>query len=179
MENSKKIDKLVVVANKTGESNVYAVHLETENGVYLKHPLCPKVFIYEDKTELDKVPVVQKSSMERCLDFALSQQNLLDFHANLELKIMSLSFVVTKKWSNRQKKFLSMICGDIAKIHLQNSVYLALKIINDNSALLDDFNKYWYEHERYAPIFAGKTQFKTDREKGTIFNMAGFILAQI
>lgn len=173
--------KLVTVANTNGESNVYT--LEREDGesgeVLLSHPISSKSFILKDIKDLDKVPAVPKSPYERCLEYVLQHADYFDFERRAEIACLATNFVVNRKFTDRLRNLLARLVGVPAKIKFQNSAKAAIEFVNENKALLDDYHNRVYHNVTYNPIFKGVSRPENGRQLETVFNLAGFLLAQI
>lgn len=152
-----------------------------ENGstfCLLYHPLAPETFIKKSITDINtNMTVFQKSPLEKCLYFVNKNNNLLDYDNSCETRALNLHFAVHRVFSNSQKQKLSNICGHIAAIKLDGNLEQMIKLVNENKALLDDFNLGWYS--TYESFFTGKEKIKFKNHRTTIINIAGFVLAQL
>lgn len=173
-----KAGELVTIsldANNTA-SNVYVVHRKLDGESLLKHPLYPHCFILKRDEELNKVAATWKNPTERCLEFIMRNKQILDYNALAEVEGICAYFVINRRLTPRQKKEISGICGKIASIVLENSLSAAVRKTVENEGLLDDFNMKWYASLR--GVYEGK-QNPTPRQWNTVFNIAGFVLAQL
>ena len=53
----------------------------------------------------------------------------------------------------------------------------AMDIIVENEGALDEFNMMWYNN--FSELFKGNQQITSKKQRGSIFNMAGFVLSQL
>lgn len=150
---------------------------------FLNHPnLAPNAYI---KIEADSFEALQgqqvqtqgKSDTHKQLDFLRKFQEYLSYEETLRLESLCEAFVINRCLSKEQKKLLSDLCGKVAQIHLNDDINLAIRKINENAALLDNFNMNWYYNLK--SYFSGKKKIDSRGKRLTIFNMAGFILAQL
>lgn len=165
-------------------SNVYAVvgHVSDDDGdvsdaVILSHPLHPNVFLIKHISDLNTVQANIKDSTERSIEFAMKSQDKLDHNMKGDLEALRLCFVVNKTLTNNQKNTLSNICGVISSIYFHNDISIAMKYVIDNNAVLDDFNRMWYIN--FKDLFFGRKPIGSPKQRATIFNIAGFVLAEL
>lgn len=150
--------------------------------IFLNHPLASKVFLKVEAKNFDELQSIQiqtqgKSDTQKQLEFCKKYEKYLGYEENLKLLLLCESFVINRSLGNEQKKNISDLCGTIAKIHLNNDIKLAVKIVNDNSPLLDDFNRNWYNNLKL--YFSFSKEIDSRGKRSTIFNMSGFVLAQL
>ena len=145
--------------------------------VQLTHPLCPRIVIEYGEQSINNVGSILKDSTERSLDFAMHNKELLDYNTVADLEALCMYFVVTRKLTPKQKSILSMICGLIASIRFNNEIKDAMTFIVKNEGLLDDFNKMWYDN--FSGLFKGRQNITSKKQRGSIFNIAGFVLAEL
>lgn len=173
-----KNDVVTVRFENTVSSNAYLVDTDDGNdSVLLKHPLFPECLLRLNRADLDLVAPNVKDSTERSLDFANSNQKYLDYNTLADHEALCLYFVVRRKLTPRQKKLLSDICGSIASIKLNDDVKIAMELIKAHEAILDDFNTMWYRN--FNGLFTGKQTITSKKQRSAIFNIAGFILAEL
>lgn len=181
----KKDDLVTVQLDETNKaSNTYIVlgHIVDDEGdatdaVALYHPLHPKCFIIKHISELNKVQANLKDSTERSLEFSMKFQDYLDHNSKGDLEALRLYFVVHRKLTNRQKNNLANICGTIASIHFNNDISIAIRYVIENNAVLDEFNKMWYIN--FKDLFMGRKPIVSPKQRASIFNIAGFVLAEL
>lgn len=172
--------QLVTVANVNGESNVFVVEQELgDDKVLLNHPLSVNAFVIKNLNELDLVQAVQKSAYERCLEYVVQNKDFFDFERKAEINCLCVSFVVNRKFTDRLRNLLVRLVGVPAKIQFNNSAKAAIEFINKNKALLDDYHNRVYHNKTYFPIFSGASRPEGGRQLETVFNLAGFLLAQL
>lgn len=176
-----KKDEVVTVQldENNNSSNTYRVFgmVEDTDFVILYHPMNYDCMIIRKKDELNKVQATLKDSTERAIDFALKNQNELDYNYRGDLEALTLYYVVNRALTNHQKNQLSNICGTIASIHFHNDVDLAREVVNKNSALLSPFNRMWFDN--FKDIFSGKKPIVSPKQRVTVFNIAGSVLAEL
>ena len=168
----------VLLEANTVASNTYVVARKLEDECVLSHPLYPNCFIIRKDSELNLVAPATKSPIERCIEFTRKNAEYLGYEAAVEMESLAAYFVINRKFSLGQKKRITIACGKIAAIMLGNDVSEAIRIVNSNRALLDSYNIQWYEHRDFAPIFQGGVR-PTPKQWNTVFNLAGFVLAQL
>jgi len=158
-------------------SNTYLVESDCGDTVLLQHPLFPECLIRSPKDSLDVVAPNIKDSIERSLDFAKKNSGFLDYNTTADLEALSLYFVVRRKLTPRQKNLLATMCGTIACIKLNNDIRAAMTLITNNSAILDEFNTLWFRN--FSGLFSGKQPITSKKQRASIFNMAGFVMAEL
>jgi hypothetical protein len=167
----------VNLGERSTSSNTYRVERKLDGECLLSHPLSPDCVILKPDHELNTVLAQLKSPTERCLEFSSKWRKYLDFDDACEVEALCLYFVVRRSLSARQKKNLSNLCGTIAAIYFQNEITQATKLVNENRALLDSFNQTWYNN--FEKYFQGKKPIETRGARAAIFNISGFVLAQL
>lgn len=158
-------------------SNTYAVARKLEGESLLSHPLVPNVFLLKKDEELNLVGATLKNDEERCLAYALKFQKYLDYDDVAVLEALSMYFIVHHRLTKRQNKLLANMAGEIAKVYCNNDLEIAIRTVNENRALLNDFNRHWYEN--FEKIFQGSQRKISVAQRAGIFNMCGFVLAQL
>lgn len=173
----KSEDLVTVKFDNVVSSNTYIVDSVEQESVLLKHPLFPLCLLRYSKNELDLVSPNVKDSTERSLDFVNKNSNYLDYNTVADHEALCLYFVVRRKLTPKQKNILSNICGQIAAIKLNNDLKVAMDLIKNHEAILDDFNAMWYRN--FSGIFVGKQVITSKKQRAAIFNIAGFVLAEL
>lgn len=158
-------------------SNTYVVESDDGDTVLLYHPLFPTALIRTQKQRLDLVSPNVKDSIERALDFVKSSGQYLDYNTLADHEALCVYFVIRRKLTPRQKNALSNICGTIASIKLNNDIKAAIDLVTANSAVLDDFNMMWFRN--FSGLFSGKQPITSKKQRAAIFNIAGFVLAEL
>ena len=173
-----KAGAVVTVQNSGSNeaSNTYLIVKCQKDEVLLHHPLTDEVFIKANKEGLNKVQATLQNSTEKCLGFAKAEKNHLSYSARADLQAMIYFFVVEKTLTSKQRAELANICGKIASIKLQNNTKTACDIALRGSALLDDFLVPQFNN--IVKILEQPNLIRTKTERFTIFNIAGFLLAQ-
>jgi len=160
------------------EANTYIVaKLLSNDQVLLSHPLSGDYYIIKNLRELNTVPAREKSPFQRCLEYAKKNSKYLDFQTQGDVKTLCISYGLNRTLSKNQKQSISGICGIIASIHCNDDLNNALDLVNKNKALLDDHNRMWYSN--FIKFFEKKDRVKSKSQRISIFNIAGFVLAQL
>ena len=165
-----KFDNLV-------SSNTYVVETDEGPSVLLQHPLFPDALMRRRKDELDLVAPNVKDSIERSLDFVKKNTEYVDYNTLADHEALCMYFVMRRKLTPRQKQILSNICGTIASIKLNNDVKAAMAIVAAHAAILDEFNAMWYRN--FQGLFSGKQPITSKKQRAAIFNIAGFVMAEL
>ena len=176
----KEIKKGDVVTIELGEnnnsSNTFVVAEKMGEEALLHHPMQPNVYLRYRDTLLNNAFAMPKEVYEKCLQFALKYQSYLDVDDTSVLVSISLYWVVNRQLTSVLKKLLADVCGKISKIHCNNDLSIAIKIVNENAALLNEFNHMWYHN--FRAYFLNKKVPETVGVRTVIFNICGFVLAQ-
>lgn len=172
-------NSIVTVDLKNNDvSNTYLVdQIINESEALLFHPLYPTILLKRKLSELNVVASNIKDSTERSLDFAKRQKSLLDVNMICDLDALCMYFVVTRRLTKKQKFVLSTVCGFLAKQQFESNIDQTMKFIVSNEALLDEFNRLWYNN--FNDIFNGKRSITSKKQSDAIFNIAGFLLAEL
>lgn len=185
----KKIKKGDLVTFDSGSysnaSNTYEViefykkNLDADyTHAFLAHPLVKEsCYLLKPLEQLNIVLGRLKNPTEKCLEFSHKYSNYLGYRLQADLDALSLYFFIHRDFAPNQKETLSFICGKISSVLTNNDLKMAAELVNSNIALLDDFNKIWYENLRI--IFKDVTKATTKPKKSAIFKIAGFVMAQI
>ena len=148
-----------------------------ESAVLLKHPLHPEARLLRPESTLNKVSANSKDSTERSLEFAAKYEKYLDYDSRAELEALNLYFFYHRNLSRKQKGTLGNICGVIASIYFNNDIAQTMKYIEDHKAVLDAFNNMWFVN--FKDLFNGTTPITSVKQRSAIFNIAGFVLAEM
>lgn len=170
-------DIVTVKFENAVSSNTYKVESDYGDTVLLYHPLFPECLLRFQAHELNVVHPNIKDSIERALDFVNKNSKYLDYNTVADHEALSLYFVIRRKLTPRQKNILSTICGTIASIKLNNDVKAAMDLVVTNAAVLDDFNAMWYRN--FSGLFSGKQPITSKKQRAAIFNIAGFVMAEL
>lgn len=171
-------DKIITYEfSNDASSNTFIVDTEEGESVLAKHPLADGVLVRLNKNKVNTVPANVKDSIERALDFVKSNINFLDYNAKADLEALSIYFVVTRQLSPKQKSRLASMCGKIAVFKLNNDIRSAMSLIRENEGVLDDFNSMWYK--KFRDLFTGKASITSKKQRSALFNMAGFVMAEL
>jgi hypothetical protein len=174
-----KADSLVTVdlGKYSNSSNTYRVVALLEGGkVLLTHPLNEDCFIIKSDADLNKVAPTLKSGTERCLDFCAKNRAVLGYKSTATLDALCYYFIIKKDLAANQKEELATLCASIATITLNSSLSNAFALIEENIAVLDDFNKAWYARIKETQKNSKVLEPKITKQ---VFKIAGFVLAQI
>lgn len=171
-------EKLVTLnVGSDSVSNTYVQYELKLDEVLLCHPMLPSVFIVKQRGELDSVSASPRNAEERQLSYCNKYRKYLDFDNSSMLDALILYHIVYKKFGNKQKSSLNVICGKIAEIYCDSDLERAIDVVNSNEALLNSYNAYWYR--TFERFFKKGKQPETKQQRDAIFNMAGFVLAQV
>ena len=170
-----------LVTVKFGENNIssntYKVVAKDGEICFLTHPIAPECFISRKTSELNTVAANLKSPIEKCIEFVNSKLEYLSFNNRLEFESLKYFFLVKRSLTSNQKAFLAKMCGKISKIKMESDVNSAAQLVLYNVALLDDFNSMIFN--KLKKRFENTNSINNEGQRITIFNMAGFILAQL
>lgn len=159
-------------------ANVCIVDSIVGDTAYLYHPLFPECFIRRPLAELNKHPVRTKDPNQKCLQYIRRNENLLSYIKRQELDALCLNFVVRRELTPKQLQTMAALCGDVARIKLNNNLEAAVLGVVQNKGLLDGFNLRWYNDKDFKPIFQQR-RTPTKNQFSILFRMAGFVLAQL
>ena len=173
----KKDDIVTLKLENTTASNTFIVKSIDNGKALLFHPLAPTVYIEEPLENLNTVAATLKDSSERNLDFARANSKFLDFNTNADLDALCLYFAVTRKLTPKQKGTLANMLGRVAAIKFDNDISAAMEYVKKNAGVLDDFNGMWYRN--FRKLFSGKKLIVSSRQRDSIFNITGFVLAEL
>lgn len=158
-------------------SNTFSVDTDEGSSVLLTHPLACGLLFRVDKQTINTVSANLKDSTERCLDYANINKSYLDLNTKEDIEFLGIAFFLKRKFTSRQKKMLSDICGSIASIKFNDNLKQAMDIVSKNTYLLDDFNLMWYTN--FKGVFTGQQRIVSKKQRDVIFNMAGYVLAEL
>lgn len=178
-------DKLIKVGDlvtlQVGEfstvSNTYKVERKLEAESLLSHPLAPGFLILKKDDELNSALGILQNDLEKCLSFAKKHDEYLGYSLKSDLDALCMYFVIKKNITSKQRNELSNMCGKVASVILNNNMQLALMKIRENKILLDDFNIALFN--AYKEVIEDPLKIKDKSARYTIFNISGFILAQL
>jgi hypothetical protein len=168
-----------VVTYDFGTSSSNTCNLDTieDFTVLVSHPLAPGILIRLEKARINTVSANGKDSTERALDFANANKNMLDHNTRIDLFSLGLFFVVGRRLTPRQKHALANICGILAANKFNEDLKSAMSFVSQNIGLLDEFNLMWYNN--FKGLFSGKQPVTSKKQRGAIFNIAGYVLAEL
>lgn len=158
-------------------SNAFYIDSVESETVLLTHPLASGVLIRVPKNELNTVNANLKDSTERCIDFAHANKSFLDYNTIQDLECIGIFFFMKRLLTPRQKQVLANVCGIIASIKFNNDLKEAINFVSKNSSVLDEFNLMWYNN--FRGLFTGKQPITSKKQRGAIFNIAGYVLAEL
>lgn len=158
-------------------SNTYHVLKKLDQECILRHPLAPDCLLLKPDSELNiDFPTLQ-NSVEKCLFFAKKSKECLGYTMASDLEALCLYFVVKKDFSPKQRQEITNMCGKIASVVLGNNITSAIMIIKENKPLLDEYNHALVNE--IAHILKDPLSLKSKAERYKIFNITGFLLAQL
>lgn len=172
-----KSGQIVTRVNALNASNTYFVDRDEGDTVLLTHPLAKGLMIRVSKQELNIVGSQLKDSIERCIDYANIRRDMLDYNTNQDLDTLCMSFFIKRQLTPRQKQTLAAICGILATIKFNNNISEAMDYVAQNSNVLDEFNLMWYNN--FKALFTKKIPVTSKKQRGAIFNIAGYVLAEL
>lgn len=158
-------------------SNTYIVDRKLENECILSHPLAPECLIIRSDLELNQSFPILQNGLEKCLAFTKKNKAFLSYSMASDLDALCYFFVIKKSISTKQRHDLANMCGKIASEVLGNNFLSATSLIKENKALLDDFHSVLFNNHK--EIIDDPSKIKIKNDKFVIFNIAGFILAQL
>lgn len=158
-------------------SNTYRVYRKFEGSCILTHPLAPECYIIRKDEDLNNVQAVLPNSLERCLYFAKQNQELLSHSSRADLEAMIYFFVIKKDFTPKQRTDLAAICGRVAAVKLHSNTAVACETVTRNIALLDDHFTTMYNN--FEKVIKKPSLLKTKTERYSVFNLAGFVMAQL
>lgn len=168
---------VTVKFENSNSSNTYYIEQDLGESVLLRHPLAPECLFKFPKNSVDIVFPTLKDSLERGLTFVKNNSDYLDYETNAELEALCIYYALRRKLTPRQKYTLSNMGGVIASHTLDNDLNKAMSLVKENSALLDEFNSMWFKN--FSGLFNGTQTVSSKKQRSAIFNMAGFVLAEL
>ena len=177
MSDKLKIGEIVTYEVSKGASNTFILDNIIDEVAYLKHPLNVKCVVKAFYGDLNQESAMLKDDTERCLDFTKTNKSYLDYNTSADLEAICLYYVYKRQLTSKQKGSLSNMCGIIASIEFNNEIRDAMKFIVTNEGILDEFNRMWYTN--FKGLFEGNQHITSKKQRASIFNIAGFALAQL
>jgi hypothetical protein len=161
-----------------------------ENGelrILLLHPLAKKILIpviaaSENDMLLTQTQTQGKSNLQKWIEYVIKNGNILSFSSREDAESLAMIFVVNRRLTRRQKSKLSSLTGEISINYFNGDLNIAIRTINENEVLLDEWNRSWFEK------FLDKTKQKnkygrpkplSPQEREGLFRIAGFVLSQL
>ena len=157
-------------------SNTYIVARKLPEESILVHPIAMDCCIIKSDTELNQALAQGQNPVEKCLLFAKFNVNILGHSTTADLDALCYYFVVRKTFTPKQRHDLANIVGKIASVILSNNLSAAVQTIKQNVALFDEYSYTLYQKNK--PIIEHPLEVREKTERFTIFNLAGFVLAQ-
>lgn len=172
-----QVGDIVTYGWQSEDANTYILDsIESSGSVLLRHPLSDVFLMRVPQKELNQFPAKIKGHNERGLDFVRQHDTMLDLETLREFQSLCFIYIHLREFLPKQKKALSDIMGRIASRLLRYDVNEAMALIEENVALLDEFNQMWYRNLRV--LFDGTEPIKTEKQRKSLFNMAAFVLAE-
>jgi hypothetical protein len=168
---------VVTVQLENSNSNTFIVDTDEGDTVLLTHPLSLGMLLRVPKTAINQTAASIKDSSERGIDYANNNRNYLDFSTKEDLDALGLYFALRRNITPRQKQTLANICGIIASVKFNNDLKAAMTFVAKNVSMLDDFNLMWYTN--FKELFAGARPITSKKQRSSIFNIAGYVLAEL
>lgn len=158
-------------------SNTYLVLKKLPDECVLSHPLAPECLMLRTDDQLNNAFPSMQSPIELCLNFAKNNRSYLGYTMAGDLDALSYYFIIKKQFTPKQRADLANICGKIASVALGNNISAAISEIKHNKALLDEYNHSLCNSVK--GVLADPLSLQGKGQRFTIFNIAGFILAQL
>lgn len=158
-------------------SNTFLVDTIEDSTLLLKHPLSGDVLFRVKTDDVNKVGANIKDSTERTLDYVNANRMDLDMNTRDDLDGLALIFVKNRNLTPRQKQILAQIGGTIASVKFRNDLKAAMTFVVKNQSVLDEFNLLWFNN--FKPLFLGRSQVTSQKQRNAIFNIAGHVLAEL
>lgn len=170
-------NSIVTLNMNNTSSNTFIVDTVEDVSYLLSHPLAPGVLIRVDKDKVNLTSANIKDSSERGIDYANLNRQYLDYNTSLDLDGLAMVFALKRKLTPRQKTILSAINGVVAKSKFNDDIRETMSFIKKNVSILDDFNLMWFNN--LSEIFNGSMAIRTLKQRNVIFNIAGYLLAEM
>lgn len=170
-------NNVITVDLNTQSSNTFIIDTVEENHVLATHPMAKDILIRIKKDLVNRVQPNIKDSTERGIDFANLNKRYLDYNSSSDLEALAIYFALKRRLTPKQKQILASICGTIASAKFNDDVRLAMQFVTKNQTMLDDFNRMWYNN--FKGLFTGQQIITSKKQTDAIFNIAGFVLAEV
>lgn len=159
-------------------SNTFQVFSDSgEDVIYLNHPLAPQCITTRTLAEINIVSPKTQAPIERCLFYLKKHEGLLGSQVSGEMLGIYYYFILNRDLTKTQKSTISRFCGKVAELKFSSNVEQAVVVINQHAALLDEYNLMWFN--KFSKLFKNPTLINTKSRRSAVFNMAGFVLAQL
>jgi hypothetical protein len=170
-------DIVTVNVDNTQSSNTFIVDKMEDSYALLRHPLAPSILIRHSLENINLTSANPKDSTERNIEYAVQYRQYLDYNSSRDLESIQLFFVVKRQLTPKQKQHLAQLCGSIASIKFNGDIKETMSFIVKNKVLLDEFNLMWFNN--FRNLFNGSQPITSKKQRAAIFNIAGFILAEL
>lgn len=177
--------KLIVLPleNNQGTLTYLVDTIHEENGkisMFLNHPLSPRTFVKLEGSSEEAINGMQiqtqgKSYIQKQLEFVNKYSDYLDYDEKIDFRMLIDRFIVRRKLADFLKKRLANLCGKLARESCNGDLKLAIKIVNENHVLFDEFNKIHYA--KLLKFYSGRQPVDKVGPANVIFNQAGLIMA--
>ena len=157
-------------------SNTYIVLRKLQGESVLVHPIAMDCCILKKDNELNANLAQGQNPVERCLIYAKAHTDILGHSMAADLDALCYYFIVKKNFTQKQRHDLTNIVGKIASVVLASNQAAAANKVKKNAPLLDEYSNTLYQKNKHIIETPSNIQDRT--EKFTLFNLAGFILAQ-
>lgn len=173
-----KSGEIVTMELRTKGSNtfIYVGKLNSEQNI-LTHPLANGMAVIVPDGSINVMSAGIKDSVERCLDYANKRKTVLQPNTKVDLECLSVYYGLKRTMSPNLKKILANISGTIAAIEFGNDINATMKFISNHRDHLDDFNLMWFNN--FKGLFNGSQPITSEKQSNAIYNMAGFVLAEL
>lgn len=171
-------DTATIVLGQANTPCSYKIDSIESDTVLLSHPFLRGLLLRYPSDQLDKMSPPIMSSTERGLFFVLQKHGAyLNYYDHQSILALATHFALERKLTSDQLRVLSTVLGQIAKIELSGSLNVAMKLLLDNEVLLDEFNTTWFNI--FKPYLTKAKPVYKENHRTAIFNMAGFVLAEV
>lgn len=170
-------NSIVTVELGNMSSNTFIVDTVEDETLLVTHPLALGLLMRVPKNIVDTTSANIKDSSERCIDYANSNKTYLDYNSVSDLEAVGIYFALKRKLTPRQKYTLANICGVVASVKFNDNLREAMNFVSKNSSVLDDFNTMWFNN--FRGIFSGQQVVTSKKQRNAIFNIAGYVLAEL
>ncbi len=158
-------------------SNTFLVDTDEGETILVSHPLACGLLLRVRAEDVNTTSANLKDSIERGIDFANSNRAALDYNTSADLDALGMYFTFKRKLTPSQKQVLANICGVVAASKFSDDLKSAMRYVIKNQTILDDFNLMWFNN--FKDLFEGRQVITSRKQRIAIFNIAGYVLAEL